>query len=353
MKDIQIKMLSIDDIVPYEHNPRRNDDAVGSVSESIKQFGFKVPIIIDKTKTIVAGHTRYKAAKKLKMRTVPCIVADDLTDEQVRAFRLADNRVSELAEWDFDLLDAELENILDIDMSDFGFADENDIDFIDDDVLPEEKANERLRTDEAYNLTYVDIGRTEGYYQMPIIKSESHIPQGLMGFNYALTSQDKSKGIHFYVDDYQFERIWNDPHKYIDVLREYDCVLTPDFSLYMDMPMSMKIWNTFRSRLIGQIMQDAGMTVIPTVSWAEKATFDFCFDGLPSNSVLSISTVGVKQDKNAFEIWKAGTTELLKRKCPHTLLVYGGAVDYDYGKTKVLYFANEVTDRMKVKGKNK
>lgn len=352
MKDMQVKMLNIADITPYENNPRRNDAAVNYVAESIKQFGFKQPIVIDRNNVIVAGHTRYKAAKKLRKRLVPCVIADDLTDEQVKAYRLADNKVAELSEWDFDILDSELESILDIDMSDFGF-DDSDLDFIEEDDLPEEKENERLRTDEAYNLPYVDIGRTEGFYQMPIIEGEAHIPQGLMGFNYALTSTDKSKGIHFYVDDYQFERVWNDPHKYVEVLREYDCVLTPDFSLYMDMPMSMKIWNIFRSRLIGQIMQDAGLTVIPTVSWAEKATFDFCFDGLPSNSVLSISTVGVKQDKNAFEIWKAGVTELLKRKNPHTLLVYGGAVDFDYGNTKILYFANEVTDRMKEQGKNK
>ena len=173
------------------------------------------------------------------------------------------------------------------------------------------------------------------------------MPSGLMGFNYALTSGDYSKGIHFYVDDYQFERIWNDPHKYIEILRPYDCVLTPDFSLYMDMPMSMKIWNVFRSRLIGQMMQDEGLTVIPTVSWAEPETFDFCFDGLPEGGVLSISTVGVKQNAHAFDIWKAGTAELIKRKKPSALLVYGGAVDFDYGDTKVFYFQNEVTERMK------
>ena len=182
---------------------------------------------------------------------------------------------------------------------------------------------------------------------MPIIEGEDYIPERLIGFNYALTSKDKAAGIHFYVDDYQFERIWNEPEKYIDVLRDYDCVLTPDFSLYMDMPLSMKIWNVFRSRLIGQMCQDAGLRVIPTVSWAEEATFDFCFDGLPENSVLSISTVGVKNSPEAMEIWKAGVTELIRRKKPRVLLVYGGAVDFDYGDIEVLYFANAVTERMK------
>jgi DNA modification methylase len=126
--DIQLKKLA--DITPYERNPRKNDEAVKYVAESIKQFGFKVPIVIDKDGIIVAGHTRYKAAKKLNLGEVPCIVADDLTDEQVKAFRLADNKVAEKAEWDFDLLDIELDDILEIDMESLGFEfeDENDED---------------------------------------------------------------------------------------------------------------------------------------------------------------------------------------------------------------------------------
>lgn len=119
-KKMHIKELSIDDLTPYENNPRKNDDAVKYVAESIKQFGFKVPIIVDKNNVIVAGHTRHKAAKELGMKTVPCIIADDLTDEQIKAFRIADNKVAEFAEWDFDLLNGELEDIGDIDMADFG-----------------------------------------------------------------------------------------------------------------------------------------------------------------------------------------------------------------------------------------
>lgn len=346
VKRMTILDIKVSELIPYEKNPRKNDAAVKYVARSIEEFGFKVPLVIDSGNVVICGHTRLKAAKKLGLDSVPCIVADDLTEEQIKAFRLADNKVSEQAEWDFDLVDDEIGDILNIDMSDFGFVFEEAQD------EPKPKKNERLRTDEAYNLPFVDLERTEGFYQMPIIEPEEYIPSGLMGFNYALNSEDYSKGIHFYVDDYQFERIWNDPHKYIDVLREFDCVLTPDFSLYMDMPMSMKIWNVFRSRLIGQMMQDAGLTVIPTVSWAEDATFDFCFDGLPEGGVMSISTVGVKQDKNAFEIWKAGTAELIKRKKPSALLVYGGAVDFDFGDTKVYYFNNEVTERMKKSAKS-
>lgn len=115
---------SINELKPYDKNPRKNDDAVKYVAESIKQFGFKVPIIVDKNNVIVAGHTRYKAAKKLHIDEVPCIIADDLTDEQIKAFRLADNKVAEKAEWDFDLLGNELDDLFDFDMTVFGFEDE-------------------------------------------------------------------------------------------------------------------------------------------------------------------------------------------------------------------------------------
>ena len=113
---------SLMEIKPYERNPRKNDDAVKYVAESIKQFGFKVPIVIDKDGVIVAGHTRFKAAKKLNLSTVPCVVADDLTEKQIRAYRLADNKVSEKSAWDFDLLFPELNDITGIDMTDFGFV---------------------------------------------------------------------------------------------------------------------------------------------------------------------------------------------------------------------------------------
>lgn len=112
---------SLTDIKPYENNPRNNDEAVEPVANSIKEFGFKVPIVIDKNNIIVAGHTRYRAAKKLGLETVPCIVADDLNEEQIKAFRLADNKVSEIATWDLELLGNELDNIINIDMGEFSF----------------------------------------------------------------------------------------------------------------------------------------------------------------------------------------------------------------------------------------
>jgi site-specific DNA-methyltransferase (adenine-specific) len=120
---MQIVEKKVTELKAYEKNPRKNDNAVGPVAESIKEFGFKVPIIIDKDNVIVAGHTRLKAAKKLGMKTVPCIVADDLTPQQIKAFRVADNSSAQIASWDLSLLKDELMD-LDFDMSLFGLEKE-------------------------------------------------------------------------------------------------------------------------------------------------------------------------------------------------------------------------------------
>jgi site-specific DNA-methyltransferase (adenine-specific) len=136
---VEVKDLKLSEIRPYENNPRNNDEAVEYVANSIKEFGFKVPIVVDSEGVIVAGHTRYKAAKQLGLESVPCVVADDLTDEQVKAFRIADNKVAEIATWDYEALNIELGEIIGIDMEDFGFSelefdeDHDEIDLVDED----------------------------------------------------------------------------------------------------------------------------------------------------------------------------------------------------------------------------
>ena len=130
------------DLIPYANNPRLNDNAVDAVAASIKEFGFKVPIVVDSENVIINGHTRLKAAHKLGLKQGPCIVADDLTPQQVKAFRLADNKTSELAEWDMDKLDIELVEIPDIDMSVFGFDDIQIDDIEEDTEVKEDEAPE-------------------------------------------------------------------------------------------------------------------------------------------------------------------------------------------------------------------
>lgn len=146
MKNINIVYKKIDELKPYKNNPRKNDKAVKAVADSIKEFGFKVPIILDSNMEIIAGHTRLKAAKRLKYKEVPCIIADDLTPDQVRAFRLVDNKVGELAEWDIDLLNIELSEI-ELDLTPFDFKIEKTVNDIEEDdyevVVPDEPKSKK------------------------------------------------------------------------------------------------------------------------------------------------------------------------------------------------------------------
>lgn len=149
---MQVIDFNIDDLHEYENNPRHNEKAVDVVANSISQFGFKVPVIIDRDGVIVCGHTRVKAARLLGMQEVPCIVADDLTPEQIDAFRLADNKTSEFADWDFTKLDEELAKLADmeIDMSDFGF----DVSDGSADVPADDSSGEDEDSGKGYAITY-------------------------------------------------------------------------------------------------------------------------------------------------------------------------------------------------------
>lgn len=131
---MDIVEMKVDELIPYENNPRKNDAAVDKVALSISAFGFKVPIVIDKNNVIVCGHTRHLAAKKIGLTEVPCIRADDLTDDQIKAFRLADNKVSEFSEWDEEKLLKELEALGEVDMSIYGFEFPDDEDEGEDDT---------------------------------------------------------------------------------------------------------------------------------------------------------------------------------------------------------------------------
>lgn len=155
---MQIVEMKIEDLIPYDKNPRNNDVSVEYVKNSIQEFGFKNPIVIDKDNVIVCGHTRYRAAKLLGLEVVPCVIADDLTDEQISAFRLADNKVAEYSEWDYALLDDELSKLLDFDMTAFGFFDDEETEEEDqtEEIIPEVEFTEVLEEENNYIVLFFD-----------------------------------------------------------------------------------------------------------------------------------------------------------------------------------------------------
>lgn len=318
---MQIINKAVKDLIPYENNPRKNDKAVKYVAESIKQFGFRIPIIIDKDNVIVAGHTRLKAAKRLKIKEVPCVVADDLTEEQIKAFRVADNKVAEKSEWDFEILDLEIESLPDFNFEDFGFE------FVDEE---KNKADTQKRVEAIHNIN-IDIYEGTGKYDIPILHPVKKMPKVTewIGFNYVLSDKNpEGKGVHFFIDDYQFERVWKEPQKYVEKLSQYACVLTPDFSPYSNMPLATQIFNHYRKHWVGAYWQANGITVIPTIrASADERSLEWFLDGEPKGGVVAISSMWTasehgrdyfknKEYKKMFEVLK-----------PSKVLLYGNMVE--------------------------
>lgn len=137
MSNPKIELVELSKIKPYENNPRHNEKAVDGVANSIKKFGFKVPIVVDKNYVIINGHTRYLASQKLGLESVPVIVAKDLTPEQVTKYRLADNKVGELADWNLEMLGDEIAELKDVDFGELGFN-EIELMILTEDIEPEE-----------------------------------------------------------------------------------------------------------------------------------------------------------------------------------------------------------------------
>lgn len=173
---MEIIEKNIFELREYKNNPRNNDAAVSAVANSIEKFGFKNPIIVDKNGVIVAGHTRFKAAKKLGLKNIPCILADDLTDEQIKAFRLADNKTAEIAEWNPEKLELELKELQMFPMNDFGFE---NMDFGKESFHPLEEKEESEETDEIPEAD-LDIEKLDKYYGIPYLGNKSRIADAII-----------------------------------------------------------------------------------------------------------------------------------------------------------------------------
>ena len=355
MKEIEVELS---ELKPYKGNPRNNREAVAACAASIRRFGYRNPILVDPDMVIICGHTRFAALKRLGYHRIKVNVADDMTPEQIKAYRLADNRVAEQSTWNEELLQIELADIansgLDFSMEEFGFTPE-EMTFDAQNVTGKDKkeesensyyGDERERTIETYNLHAFDRDNADGYYNMPHLKKTLHVPTHLINFNEVLTSTDYSAGVHFFIDDYRFERVWNQPERYVEILKQFDCVFTPDFSLYMDMPTAMKIWNIYRSRLIGQMCQRAGIIVIPTMSWAEPQSYDFCFDGIEPGGVVAVSTVGVMKDAEATRVFRNGMKQMIEACTPKKIILYGKEIPGICGKVDSVCFSNENQTRL-------
>ena len=320
--DIEIVYKRIGELVPYEKNPRKNTKAVKYVANSIETFGFKVPIVIDENNVVICGHTRLLASEKLGMDEVPCIIAKDLTEEQIKAFRLADNKVSEKAEWDFDLLNEEIDEIFNFDMTDFGFE------FVDEEKNKEDTQNKVEGILNLNKATFNGVGKYDIPQLEPTYEYEIGEIKEWIGFNYVLSDKEpEGKAVHFFLDDYQFQRLWNNPEKYIEKLKRYEVVLTPDFSPYGDMPMATQIFNHYRKHWVGALLQEYGVKVVPTIRASrDERSFEWYLDGEPKGGVVCISSMWTA-DEEAKKYFMKEFNTMVETLKPEKIYVYGNEVE--------------------------
>ena len=167
----------------------------------------------------------------------------------------------------------------------------------------------------------------DGIFELPKIKTSDELPNRLVSFSNAMSKSwnDFETWVMFYEYDVKFERLWNNPKKYLNKLKNFKGVISPDFSLYRNMPFVMQLWNTYRGRALAVWLQSNGIEVIPNVRFNDIRTFAFCFDGIEKNKTVAIGTHGCIKQKTDKEYFKAGLAELIHRLSPQNLVIYGRA----------------------------
>lgn len=169
-----------------------------------------------------------------------------------------------------------------------------------------------------------------GINDIPLIEGMYDIdePEEFIGFNFAMGEKHpENKAVHFFIDDYQFNRLWTNPDRYLDILRRFKYVFSPDFSPYADFPRAVQVFNHFRKHWIGAYLQENGVKVIPTVTWSYESSWDFCFDGEPENSVVAISSVGCLKNERDRCMLIEGYCEMVRRLNPSCIIFYGTVPD--------------------------
>lgn len=177
---------------------------------------------------------------------------------------------------------------------------------------------------DVFHASILKSTKFDGEYEFPVIREEHSVPRRLITFSKAMQEKmDFHQWVCFYEDDFLFERVWNNPSRYVDRLSKFEGVITPDFSVYYDMPFAMQIWNIFRSRAIGAWLQSQGIKVAPNIRFGDERTFECCCDGISKHSVISIGTLGCLKVKSYRETFEKGLAYVAKRLEPETMVLYG------------------------------
>lgn len=293
---MNIITLPITALKPYKNNPKKHPPRqIEQLMRSIELTkGLTQPIVIDSNNVIVCGHGRYMAAQKLGYTEIPCVLVDNLTEDEIKAYRLIDNRIAS-GEYDIQTEIAELQDI-EFDMSDFGFdVPALEIELEDKEIRHEE--NKQTAVDRFTNILNQNKAEYEGVgeYGIPSLTPVYETPEveKWIDFDYVLREKEpENKGVHFFIHDYKFERIWVQPEQYIDKLKRFAVVATPDFTPFTEFPQAMQIWQYYRKMWVGKFLQENGVTVIPTVRdiWDMHGNpRSWWLDGTPTGGIIMVS----------------------------------------------------------------
>lgn len=193
------------------------------------------------------------------------------------------------------------------------------------------KSNKRSCRD-VFNAFLVALATYAGFFEMPVIQPTRYAPNRLIPFSKAVGCKNYDQWVHFYQFDYQFERLWRNPRRYLPILMRFNGVILPDYSVYRDMPLVMQLWNIYRSRAIGFWLQQNGVKVIVDVRWGDWRTHGPCCDGVPHRCTIAVGTVGALDDAEDRAYFKEGLAYVVSRLKPRTIVVYGAAPYDVFGK---------------------
>ena len=198
--------------------------------------------------------------------------------------------------------------------------------------------NKRIKNDckDVFHAFLVEKANYEGIEEIPCIKTSKLIPARVITFSKAISSKDYNQWIVFYEYDENFIRLWNNPRKYLPSIKKYEGIVTPDFSLYRNMPLVMQKWSTYQGKAIGVWLQNNGVEVIPNVRFSDERSYDFCFDGIEKNSTVCIGTHGCIKNLIERKYFEQGLSKMVERLTPKKIIVYGAAPDDIFKKYKEL-----------------
>ena len=185
---------------------------------------------------------------------------------------------------------------------------------------------------DVFNAFLVALATYAGFFEIPVIWPCHEVPNRLVPFSKAIGCKDHDQWVHFYEFDYLFERLWRDPRRYLPILKRYNGVILPDFSLYRDMPLVMQLWNVYRSRAIGCWLQRNGVKVIVNVRWGDRRTHRVCCDGVPRGCTIAVGTVGALGNAEDRAYFERGLAYVVRRLVPRAIVVYGTAPDAIFGR---------------------